>query len=507
MWSLAVIVTGTASAGQFNCGRLRATSYTIEIDAPRPPDVLLKAKNLQLQWDAHGHTFPYSEQLLQLIAQGLRKEYTIVDKNPDLFLKVSLVAHGAASQKRYTQTAYGHSHEYWESEGGLSLELMVVDKNGHPLDSAPIEVNCQLKRQIATDGNSNGFSPPTDSQLEGSLLDRAATSVARRYTSTVDHSSVRLACDDELKPGNDYAKAKQWGEAYKQWQGAQLKKNPSDQTYNLAVAKEVMAYEEYARTQNLEAMLPRVQEALGLYGQAQKADPTEKYIREQLDRITSARDHIETARKIRETQKLEEDRARDEARKAIETQRALERRMQELEVAANDTAPDSTDEAEFRGLARLHIANFKGEWNAQETRRQIDFGQQTYQLTEMRSARVVLQEVKRKQQVAQKIKTYQDAFAPLVSKGSLQSSERAQMIRLQARLGLEQQEVKDIESQYKFTEVGTAASKTPATATKAPPSGTPKKKVPATPAKPGPTPAPAPAAPATTPGIGGTKNE
>jgi hypothetical protein len=443
---------GTALAGKFNCGRLSLTYYMIDVDAPRPPDVLLKTKTLQLQWDSHQHPFPYSEQLVQLIAQGLRKEYTIVDRSPDVVVKVSLVSYGPASQKRYTQTSYGVATEFWESDGIIALEVIALDKTGHPLDSAPVQTDVRKKQQISFNGNATGFSPPTDSQLEGNLLAAAANYVFRRYTATVDHSAVKLACDDELKAGNDYARAKQWDEASKYWQNAQMKKNPSDQTYNLAVAKEVLAYEEYSRTQDLEVMLPKIQEALGLYGQALKADPTERYIRDQVDRITAARDHIETARRIREVEKLEEQRAGEAAQKAIEDQRALEVKLRELQVAVSDTAPDSADEAEFRLLTRSRIGASSGEWSAQEKKEQIGYGQRNFQLSEMRGARVVFQEINRKRDLAQKMKDYQDAFAALVAKGHILPPERAQMVRLQARLGLDQQETKDIESKFKFAE-------------------------------------------------------
>ena len=263
-----------------------------------------------------------------------------------------------------------------------------------------------------------------------------------------------LAVDSELRHANKLGQSGQWKEAFETWSGAKLKKNPSDRLFNMAIAKEALAYSEYARAQSLDDMLPMFKEAMDLYAEALKGDPEEKYMQQQVRRLTLAKTNIDNVRRQYEDQKEAARRAEEETRKVLEARMALEQKKQELERAVKDTSPDSVEEAKFRPIARVRVAAVQGEITEQQTQDLIAFGQRTFGVNELKSTRVVRQEVERNRSIGQKLKDYDETFKALVADGKLTVDERTQLKDLQKTMNLEDPEVKALEAKYTFKDLG-----------------------------------------------------
>jgi hypothetical protein len=123
----------------------------------------------------------------------------------------------------------------------------------------------------------------------------------------------------------------------------------------------------------------------------------------------------------------------------------------------------------------------------------LAFGQRTYGLNDVKSYRVVGQEVARKNSLGQSLKDYDDTFKAFVADGKLTADERTQLKDLQSHMKLEDSDVQSVESKYTFKDL-TKGVPAPAVAT---PRSAPKPpaKKPVVPVKP-PTPATPAAAPA-----------
>jgi len=236
----------------------------------------------------------------------------------------------------------------------------------------------------------------------------------------------------------------------------------ADQSFNIAVATEAAAYGEYARTQNIEDMLPLFKKAMDLYDQALNADPQEKYMRRQRDRLRVAQTNIENVRKQYELQQADAKKAEEAARVVIEKQQQDLRRKAEIEAACKDTNPDSAEEMKFRPMARARVAAMEVEITSQQSQDLMGFGQRTYGLNELKSYRVVCQEIDRKKTLARKLKDYDETFKAFVADGKLTLDERAQLKDLQKTMALEDAEVQSVESKYAFkdqTKVAQAPAK------------------------------------------------
>lgn len=559
---IAILLTAAiASAGQFKCGALRTSEDVAVLNIPHPPDALLKAKNLRMQWESVGG-FQKADQLRQNIEQGLNKEFGFTDPSPDAIIKLSILSFEPVTEKRYSQNEsrpikvgekpiYNKEGkqtgtqdiienrvvpvEYWEGSGSIKINFSVMDKTGVPIDTFAPKARYHNKREISINGQSTltpaprllfvrkpdagASSLPTPASLEIMMMDQVANQVKRRYTATFDPVKVILGCDGELRAGNKLAVAGQWKEAQDTWTASNLKKNGADRTFNIAVATEASAYAEYARTQNIEDMLPLFTKAMDLYGQALTADPQEKYMREQRDRLTVAKTNIENVRKQYELQQAEARKAEEEARKVLEARMVEERRKTDLDAAIRDTSPDTPEEAKFRPVARIRIGATQGDVSQEQAQDLIGFGQRTYALNELRSYRVVWQEVERKKTIGQKLKDYEDTFKAFVADGKLTPDERLQLKDIQKTMALEDPEVRAAEAKFTFRDETKTASTPPLPRTPKPTTPKPAPTKPVTAAKPpattavkpttgvtGATPVigTSPTTPPAKPGIGGT---
>ena len=523
---LGVLAAVLAPAGQFKCGRLRTSEDVVVLSIPHPPDALLRAKNLRIVWESSG-SFQKAEQVRNLIEQALAKEFGFTDPNPDATMTLSLLSFEPVAEKRYTQNesrpmkvgekpTYDKNGkqtgtvdiienrvvpvEYWEATGSLKINAGVLDKSRAAIDSFAATGSYKNKIELSVAGESKRGAGSVDSvgSIENNMMDRIAAQMRRRYTATFDPVRVMLACDNDLRPANKLAQAGQWKAALDGWKSTTLKKNGADQTFNIAVATEASAYAEYARTQNLEDMLPPFKTAMDLYEQALNADPQEKYMRQQRDRLKIAQTNIENVRKHYELQQAEAKKAEEAAAKVIEAQMGEQRRKADLQNAIKDKSPDSAEEAKFRPMARARVVAMEAEITPEQAQDLVGFGQRTFGLNELKSYRVVWQEVERKKALAQKLTDYDGMFKAFVADGKLTASERVQLKDLQKTMELEDSEAQAVESKYTFKDETKVAA---ATAPAQPKATTKKSATPPKPATVGRPPATKPATVGTPPAI------
>lgn len=529
-----VAATAPARAGKFKFGILgQADKVTLGI--PHPPDANLRVKTLNVRWEAASSGLPKAEQVRLQVQQALSREFTFSEESPDAVVKLSLVAYEPVRTQQYTRTesrlvkvgektTYDKNGKartsdvvdyrpvpvvYWEANGSMNLSLIVADKAGVALDAfSPRPFQVSRKIILAENGVSKGSvgSLPSPDGLENEMCQQFAAQVLRRYTPTTDPVEVMLAVDSELRPGNGLAQRGQWGEALRQWESAKIKDrdNQGDQIFNLAVAKEALAYQDYLQARDLEQFMPKFKEAMDLYEKALSLDPEEKYMQSQVARLNQAKTNIEAVRTQYEVQQQEADRLAEQTRARLSQERAMV-------DAKNDMSPDTADEGRFRSMLRLRFAAAPSVPTAEQTADLVRLGQRTYSLTEVRSSRVVLQEVERVGQAEQRHKDYEQMFLPLIADGRLSSLERRSLVGFKRDLRLDDAEVAVVEDRYrgKFIEertVPTAATPPkrpvpgPARVPPAPPTAPPPRVAAPTPTAPAP-PAQPPAKPRT-PGIG-----
>jgi hypothetical protein len=369
---------------------------------------------------------------------------------------------------------------YWRGGGSLSIMVTAVDNHGAVIDSFTASGAYHNTIELLVDGQAPAASTPaavtnpssgggwssliakavrdglnrsanramggavagpvtapTLPAIEAAVLQQIAASLTRRYTSTSDTVAVTLACDGELRTGNKLARDGQWKEAIKAWQDAKLKKNSADQIFNLAVGTEASAYAEYGRTQDLNDMLPMFNRAMQLYEKALNGDPEEKYMREQRDRLKTAKKDIENVRRQYEVQQGEAIRAQQNATEVMRCRNA-----------ASDTSDDTNAEAGFRMIARAQLSGAVDPATDRKRDELIATGERLYGLEKVQSCRVVWQEIARGGNIGQNLKVYDDTCKALSEKDVLTAEHFATLRALQKQTGLDDSEVRAIEAKY-----------------------------------------------------------
>lgn len=481
---LVLAIAVLAGGGEFRTRLDKSENVTLLV--PRPAEVALQAKSFDIQYVAGQSGFKRQVELAQLIQQALSRQFEFSNSKPDVVLQFTVIAYEPVMIGKQTQTEMrsinvGSAQKpqfeersvpvvYQLVHGSLTAGVTTVDNSGHIADTFEPTVQIARRKELLVNGQapteepkswSDAFkihSQPKSGQpvvetaesLETDMLQEIAIKVQRRYTSATDQVEIALAVDSPLRLGDKLAESGQWKEALDSWSSAAMKHNPSDRLYNLAVAKEALAYVAFAHDNDLDALLPKFKEAMDLYTQALHGDPGEKYMRQAVDRLHLARSDIETARRI----KVEQDAATEQA-VAAAGNAVQQRKLQE--AALNDHSPDTPDQASFRQDVRVQLAEIKGEVPAAKRDQLIAFGERL-QLSHLQSYRVVAQEIQRKKNIGQALQDYEDVFKPLVADGNITPSERSQLRNLAKREALDASDVKSIESKYHFTEISASRS-------------------------------------------------
>ncbi len=374
----ALIVYGGEFRTKFN----KSESVTLTI--PRPPDAVVKAKSLGMRFESSQPKFSSRlQQLGQFIRQDLSKEFDFSNAAPDAALLVSIqsyepvnISEEKAMENRTINTGTSQKPNfevrsvqvvYRLVHGSSSAGVLMTDKANQQLDSFTAKAEINRKDELTVNGQApqarpsttdwnplKGIKKPgsgsqkkeegpriiTAESLETEMLQDLASKIKSRYVASSDTVEIFLAVDPELKLGDKLAESGQWKEALDSWTSAEMKKNPADRLYNMAVAKEALAYAEYAREQNLDTFLPKFQESMDLYTNALHADPGEKYMRQAVDRLELAKANIDNVRK------MEVDR-QEQTAKAAQQALANAQRAKLRDAALKDKTPDTQDEASF----------------------------------------------------------------------------------------------------------------------------------------------------------------
>lgn len=502
------------------------TKHSATITVARPPDALLRGKTIAIK-SRPGVPFRDQRALELAIEKALSGEYTPAKDNAELVLTFAVARVEPVQARTVTHTERRNVKvgqrqgkniftgkpmmvdvhqmrdvpvQYWEAHGALALQITVHDSTGALLDSFDADGAYQRKVEVAVNHvATNKERLPAAAALQAELIDQAAGDIRKRYTRTTEAVEVRLTVDDPLRPGNAQAMAGQWKEALASWTAADLKKNPGDRAYNMAVAHEALAYQAYDASRNPDDAQESFAKAIELYEEALRSDPGEKFFREAMERCGQMKANFARAK---DQYAAHERLAQLEAAKTEAKQLAAEEKRQQREetlAELNSTRADTQDEADFRTIARGRLKAVNGEQVPPDFQTKlVAFGKDVYKLEELPARRVVHQEVERKKRMRANLELYQQTFADLVGADkTLDAGDRSALNRLAARLELTPDEVKPIEAQFQFRDL----TAPPPPAAPAPAPAPVAKKAPAVKAKPAvekpaAAPAPAPSKPA-----------
>ncbi|MEX2264240.1 MAG: hypothetical protein WD696_19960 [Bryobacteraceae bacterium] len=503
------LIAGLLFAFSSFAGDFGRKKYTVPVTVVSPPEMPLPGRTFAIK-QAAGATFRDWAVLKLAVDQALSSEFTPAASGADLTLTVAVsnyvpvVAKQAAvtenrnvvvGKKPLTNPFTGKpvlrngkpvlvddsqprpvAVQYWEARGEIALQISVEDSSGARLDSS-FSPRSEYSNRVETAVNrvaSKHETLPTAEELQALLIRQISAGVQKRYTKSRKSIEVRLAIDDPLRAGNALAASGQWNEALAAWSSAQMKKNPADRIYNMAVAHEAIAYKSFDAGGDPAAGEESAQLAVKLYREALGLDPREKVIRDAMERSAAIQANFGRAK---------EQYAAEQRRLEIEAANAGVRRKEEEVVQAGAGAggsksidanrPDTAEEAKFR-------AHVRGRWRSlseapPEDRQNelIRLGQNGYKLGGDSAQRVVAQEAARLHQVKANRESYRQAVADYLRAGTtLDASKRAQLNELASLLELAPEDVKAIEAQFKFTDL-TAQSAAPAVAKPAKPRAAP----------------------------------
>jgi hypothetical protein len=168
--------------------------------------------------------------------------------------------------------------EVWQGSGRLSLQVEVIGADGRPLDGFSPSQAFSRRVNVAVNGVAqvDRNQLPNEMQITEALIGAVADPFVERYCRQREAVEVRLAVDEELRQGNELAKAGQWPKAAELWTATEPKKFPGDRLHNLGVAFESTFYELYWRGEPLAKLQAVLKEARRLHDDAIVQDPKEK---------------------------------------------------------------------------------------------------------------------------------------------------------------------------------------------------------------------------------------
>lgn len=475
--ALGVANLSTMMAGKFNCGRFSFTSDQVTLEIPRPPDAYPQVKSIKVEVGESDDRFRDQSRLKLQIEQALSGDFAVTAAKPEARMIISVVAFDPAqvtqqqrTEQRSVEISKGKTEiqsatvTYWVGKGRISLRVEMLDADGALLDSFSPEENYAETREIAVNGqpsakvdtnagkriripkmgggksavNAVAALPTTEQDVHAEILNGIAELIRRRYVRTVDFASFKLACDDELRAGNKLAlgTTPDWEGAIKVWESATVKDkdNQGDKIFNLAVAQEALAYKAYSTTLNPADATPFFDKALELYEAASKADPEEKYIRQTVERLKTAKVNVARAVDQRKVWESERDKKRTEYLAKREGMKAISLKRE-----------DSGTEKSLRVLARN---NLKGKNpKAEEMVRNVG---EKLGMDEISIQRIWVQENERLKGLG----AYEEQVNLAIADGLLSKPERETLKILLPTFNMSEEDALEVEAKLKFTEEG-----------------------------------------------------
>ncbi len=271
------------------------------------------------------------------------------------------------------------------------------------------------------------------------LSDEAMAAIIPPVAGFAESKGVLLAVDDELKPGNAQAQAGNWGQALALWEAMSTPKPGTEaaRQYNRGVAYEALAGLAL-KAGDLEQAVAQLAKATEAHDRALMLDPNEKYFRDSVTRLFQVRQVLDG---FREHQSLE----RAEAAGAWGPL-----------SAPGEGGPEGESRAvqDFRMFARHRIMTERWEPSEEFQRKLVARGAESGVRPAV-ARQVVDSEVKRFLLLRQNQQKYQQLFEELAEDGSISTYERATLRNEQRSLRLPDDLVREVETQFQFTEEGT----------------------------------------------------
>jgi hypothetical protein len=493
------LLAAAASAAQFKYGPFGSKSDEIDLRIPRPPDAYISKRSMRVEVVDPTRQFAQLPALKAAVEQTLQPDFNVAAANPETLFRLTVVTYvrpqsirsarnenrrvvvGRRPKMRNGKVVLDRNGrpemedvydtrlvpvEYWEGSGRLSARVEALDltAGGSPLHAMSPSHNFAARHEVAVNrvaspGDGRVLSAPEIDQM---LLRAIADSFAPAYKDTFDSPKVLLAVDDELRPINQRALAGDHAGALRDYEAVRMKKpkTEGDRLYNIAVMKEILAYEKYQATKNPDDAQALFLDALQTYDQAMRLDPEEKYIVRARQRLETAKDNFDNAKKVYAAQKLEalklvaemeaKRREEDDKRLAEEAKlREEDAKRRAAEIAAANR-PDTPQEARFRNAVRLRL---RGADPARVDSRPLEAMGAALRIAPADSKRVVAQEIARLGSLA----AYRDTFADLVRDKVVTPEERASLNDLAAGMSLLPEDTKPIEAAFQFQEGRPAA--------------------------------------------------
>jgi len=344
---------------------------------------------------------------------------------------------------------------YLISSGNLGATLQVTDtKSQSVLANRVFNPRYQRESDIAgppkCGGLGYGVSPGQiqDTQtIRRWLVEQAATETMRMVAGYDEPRRAMLTVDNELKPGNTYALAGNWSQAFDSWKSATIKEKDrgkeAARQYNLGLAHEALAAT-VMRDEKLDEANSHLNEAEKCYSQALNLDPGEKYFREILARLQRDRAVL---KQEQEHQFMKEVAAAQLAapQNAAPPVPTASIPLEGWPAGESDVVHD------YRLYIRSKVAAQKDEPN-ETLKQKLISSASDYGVKEGIALQVVNSEVGRFLVLKQNEQKYQDDFKDAASDGVITAEERVMLKRRQQILHLTDAQVKDIESPFRCKE-------------------------------------------------------
>jgi len=460
--------SSTLFAAQFSCDwkgkKMKATLITSRppdqlLLVPRPPDDdLFPVRDIKVEIVEAPMGFRHSDRIRGEVERLLATKdgFVINNENPEAIFRIYVTAYDRPDIKRYTENEkrsikvgqdctkdekgkerckdkYDYRIvpvRYWKADARINLRVEVVDNQkdkGFVLDRgfAP-ESTFSDKKETAVNGETKigEADLPDENKINNNLITKVIAGFTHRYTRTNPKEEVELACDDELQPANKLVVdgLNNWESAFDAWESTKMKKkeNEGDRIYNMAVAKEALAYETYEEKLDPSYAIPLFEEALSLYAQAMSLDPKEKYIQKARHRLEKAKANFKRA--IEQWEEIRLGRESQIAKFNVEPKVGNdEKAAARAEAMKRPPSEDTSEEKEFRKNVRVRFSNIISSAEITDTEKndRISYGAKLG-LNDIMAERVIYQEIERKKNIEE----YKREFEGYIADGILSEDEK-----------------------------------------------------------------------------------
>lgn len=499
-----VTLTSGLIAGEFGKGRFASHEMKVTIRVPRPPDVLLGKKSLRVLLETtaaeakNSPALQLGERIRSLSEQQLSADFTIAAQNPESTVMMRVAAYSEPQIQIFTvkekrrfkigerevvdkgNRAKGIGWvqkedvfeertvpvQYWQGNTSVKLDIQVRDAANRVIDTWSPAAAFSEKKETAVDGVSQmiGKTLPTKDEILTGIVNQVLDAINNRYLKIKRNETFLLAVDEELRGGNARAAAGDWKGALAIWESAHLKKkqNEGDRLFNLAAGYEALGYEAYLTSDKPDESQTLLTKASETYVEALKLDPRERNIVEgkaRLDTTMASMDqafkrYAEERERMRLAQQEEDRRKAEEQKLAEDTARAV--------ATVRDDTPE---ESNFRKIVQIELSKMPDKLGPPERAKLEGMGP-AYKLGVVETRRVVIQEINRRDEHRANLDKYKAMFSTLAEDKKITRDEREQLRLVVTNLSLSPDEVKSIESQFKFVEEAPRAPAATTTATK-----------------------------------------